>query len=110
MDKSASHLKTHNNCDHGQRHGTREPCPSPFPENPLPLSGLLVLHCDERLAELNNSVASRRSCDEQPSHSLVDPITNIPIALLQYTIAVGRAVEGVEDVDPPRMKDVLQSL
>lgn len=110
MDKSASHLKTHNNCDHEQRYGTRESCPFLFPENPLKLSGVLVLQCNVRLTELNNSVASRRSCDEQPGHSLADPITNIPIALLQDTITAGHAVEGVEDVDPARLKDVLQSL
>ena len=65
MDKSASHLKAHHNCDHEQQHGTRESCPSLFPENPLLLSGVMVLHCDERLAEMNNSVVPRRSYDEQ---------------------------------------------
>ena len=64
-DKSASHLKAHNNCDHEQQHGTREPCPSLFPKNSFPLSVILGFHFDERLSELNNSVASRRSYDEQ---------------------------------------------
>lgn len=65
MDKSASHLKAHNNCDHEQRRGTREPCPSLFPKNLSPLSRVLVLHRDKRLAEMNKSVAFRRSYDEQ---------------------------------------------
>jgi len=65
MDKSASNLEADNNCDHEQRHGTREPCPSLFPKNLFPLRGVLVLHYDERLSEMNNSVAFRRSYDEQ---------------------------------------------
>jgi hypothetical protein len=43
----------------------QEPCPSLFPKNLFPLSGVFVLHCNDRLAEMNNSVASRRSYDEQ---------------------------------------------
>jgi hypothetical protein len=58
-------LEALNNCDHEHRLGTRELFPSLFSKNSFLLSSVLVLHCDGRLAEMNNSVASRRSYDEQ---------------------------------------------
>ncbi|KAH7185193.1 uncharacterized protein B0J16DRAFT_384252 [Fusarium flagelliforme] len=46
----------------------------------------------------------------KPSHPPANPVTNIPIAASQETITVGREVaEDEEDVDPARMKEVLES-